>query len=111
MDLENTQATFFPDRLMGSTKVLLHKVFFDLLFYTGRLGKEALPSLYHDSFTMKCSLKAKTFVEIVFNEANKKFKSAIHLLPMTPVSSFEHYLYIIFFLSLVVSFDANGRNN
>ena len=85
MDLEKSYISYFLPRLAdGSTKVLLHNVFFGLLFYTGRLGKEALPSLCHDAFTMKCSLNAKTFVEIVFNEANKNFTSAIHLLPMTP---------------------------
>ena len=56
----------------GNTEILQHKVFFDLLFYTGRCGKEGLRKLKKDSFQIKTSAGGFEYYEVTFNEVTKK---------------------------------------
>ena len=43
MDIEKLYSGYFlPGLADGNTEVLLHKVFFDLVYHTGRRGKEGL---------------------------------------------------------------------
>ena len=54
------------------TEILLHKVFFDIMYYTGRRGKEGLRSLTKESFQLKTSANGHQYIEITFNEKTKK---------------------------------------
>ena len=42
-----------PGLAKADTEILQHKVFFDLLYYTGHHGKEGLRKLKKDSFEIK----------------------------------------------------------
>ena len=55
-----------------NTEILLHKVFFDVMYYTGRRGKEGLRNLTKESFMVKTGPDNKQFIEITFNEKSKK---------------------------------------
>ena len=55
-----------------NTEVFLHKVFFDIMYYTGRRGKEGLRKLSKRSFEVKKGLAGQEFIEITFNEKTKK---------------------------------------
>ena len=63
---------FIPGLAKGNTEILMHKVFFDIMFYTGRRGKEGLRSLQKDSFEIKKSADGCESLEITFNEVTKK---------------------------------------
>ena len=63
---------FIPGLANGNTEILLHKVFFDIMFYTGRRGKEGLRNLQKDSFEIKKSADGREYLEITFNEVTKK---------------------------------------
>ena len=54
------------------TEILLHKVFFDIMYYTGRRGKEGLRNLCKSSFKVDKTADEKEFIEITFNEKTKK---------------------------------------
>ena len=93
-----------------NTKILLHKVFFDILYYTGRRAKEGFRELSKNSFEIKKGSNGLEFVEITFNEKTKKnqgsnnstSKNALHNdhhiisvmpgNPLCPVQSFKAYL-------------------
>ena len=73
MDLEKLYSGYFlPGLADGNTEVLLHKVFFDLLYHTGRRGKEGLRYLKRSSFEVKKNPAGRRYIEITFNEATKK---------------------------------------
>ena len=54
------------------TEVLPHEVFFDIMYYTGRRGKEGLRNLTKTSFAVKSGPDIKDYIEITFNEKSKK---------------------------------------
>ena len=110
LDMEKLYTAYFlPGLAEGNTEVLLHKVFFDLLFHTGRRGKEGLRYLKKDSFKIKTSTAGTRYVEITFNEATKKNQGGdlkadnfhnnhaiIKEQPnddLCPVNSFDHYMH------------------
>ena len=50
-DMENMFKNYFtPGLVTFNAKVLLQKVFFDIMYYTGRRGKEGLHELDKNSF-------------------------------------------------------------
>ena len=55
-----------------NTVILMHKVFFDVMYYTGRRAKRGLRSLTKNSFAVKTAPDGKEFIEITFNERTKK---------------------------------------
>ena len=54
------------------TEVLLHKVFFDILYYTGCRGKEGLRALDKKLFDVRKGPDGKEYFVITFNEKTKK---------------------------------------
>ena len=73
-DLEKLFNEYFPKAAGDdlNTEVLLHKIFFDIMYYTGRRGKEGLRSLDKNSFVVKSGGDGMEFIEITFNEKTKK---------------------------------------
>ena len=67
---------FIPGLERGDTEVLMHKVFFDICYYTGRHGKEGLKALTKHSFELKEPADWREFIEIEinFNETTNKKK-------------------------------------
>ena len=63
---------FIPGLEKGDTEVLMHKIFFDIMYHTGRRGKEGLHALTKDSLELKTSSDGLEHVEITFNEVTKK---------------------------------------
>ena len=96
-----------------NTQVLLHKVFFDIVHYTGHHAKEGLRELSKKSFDIKTGSDGLEYVEITFNEKTKKnqgsdnstSKRALHdnhhiisAMPgniLCPVESFKCYLALL----------------
>ena len=72
--LRNYTIYFLPRLATGNTEVLQHKVFFDLLYHTGHIGKEGLRALKKTSFDIKVGSNGQCYIEINFNEATKKSK-------------------------------------
>ena len=54
------------------TEILLHKVFFDIMYYTGRRGKEGLRNLCKSSFKVDKTADGKEFIELTFNEKQRR---------------------------------------
>ena len=95
------------------TEILLHKVFFDIMYYTGHRGKEGLRNLSKDSFCIKRSAEGKDYIEITFNEKMKKNQgdsmsvsaNALHNnhhiitkipnSPLCPVESYKRYVSLV----------------
>ena len=73
-DIENLFKNYFPKTIGDhlDTEVLLHKVFFDIMYYTGRRGKEGLRNLTKESFLIKKAGDGKQYIEITFNEKKQK---------------------------------------
>ena len=72
-DLEKLYKYYFiPSLEEGNTEVLLHKVFFDIMFFTSRCGKEGLRQLDKDSFEVRKSADGQEYIEITFNKVTKK---------------------------------------
>ena len=100
---------FIPGLEEGNTEVLLHKIFFDLMFHTGRRAKEGLQNLTKYSFDVK-KANDKEYIQINFNEVTKKNQgdsasSALNTLHndhaiivaqkdsvLCPVNCFKHYI-------------------
>ena len=96
-----------------NTEVLLHKVFFDIMYYTGRRGKEGLRNLTKESFAVKIGADNKEFIEITFNEKSKKNQgdsmsaaanalhndhhviTAIEGSDLCPVESYKRYMSVL----------------
>ena len=55
-----------------NTQVSLYKVFFDILYYTGRRGKEGLRAMDKKSFDVQVGPDGKESFVITFNEKTKK---------------------------------------
>ena len=68
-DLNKLFEQYFPWTLGDflDTEVLLHKVFFDIMYYTGHHGKEGLWDLSKNSFVIKEDANWKEFIDITFN--------------------------------------------
>ena len=72
-DLEKLFKNYFIPQLQKmDTKILLQKVFFDIVYYTGCRGKEGLRSLDKKSFEIKTGTDGLDFIELTFNEKTKK---------------------------------------
>ena len=110
-DLEKLYDDYFtPGLENANTEVLLHKVFFDIMYFMGRQAKEGLRNLTKESFGLKKSANGSEYIEINFNETTKKNQgdstsSATENLHNNhaiiaeqegdvrcPVNSFKHYL-------------------
>ena len=96
-----------------NTKILLHKVFFDIIYYTGRRGKEGLRNLNKKSFQISTGADNIEFIKITFNEKTKKNQgdstssgadslhndhhviTAIPDNPLCPVESFKRYMSLL----------------
>ena len=104
---------FKPGMEVTNTQVLVHKVFFDIVYYTGRCAKEGLRELTKNSFDVKNGSDGLEYIEITFNEKTKKnqgadnstSKRALHNdhhivseLPgniLCPVKSFKTYISLL----------------
>ena len=72
-DVEKLFQTYFlPGIKSGDTEVLLHKTLFDILYYTGRRGKEGLRHLTKSSFKIKTASDGVEYIQMTFNEKTKK---------------------------------------
>ena len=72
-DLEKLYNCYFtPGLHAGNTEILMHKVFIDIMYHTGRRAKEGLGSLTKNSFDLKLTPEGKEYTEINFNETTKK---------------------------------------
>ena len=73
-DLQRIFNEYLPKTLGENidTEVLLHKVFFNTMYYTSQYGKEGLRKLPKNSFAVKTGLIGQKFIEITFNEKTKK---------------------------------------
>ena len=110
-DLQKLNHEYFIQGLEnGNMEVLLHKVFFDFMYHTGRRGKKGLRSLTKKSFDVKKGADGVEFIEINFNEVTKKnqgdaLSSGLDSLHnnhaiitaqegniLDPVTRFKHYL-------------------
>ena len=114
-DVEKLFWEYFPKCLGDKidTEILLHKVFWDIMYYTGCRGKEGLRRLSKNSFSIKKSHTGTEYIEITFNEKTKKNQgdtlstvaNALHNdhhvitemrnSPLCPVSSFKMYLDLL----------------
>lgn len=55
-----------------NSQILQEKVFFDLIYHTGRRGKEGLRSLTKSSFNLKQTPEGREYIELAFNPVTKK---------------------------------------
>ena len=114
-DVQKLFNDYFPLAIADTlnTEILLHKVFFDIMYYTGHRGKEGLRSLTKSSFIVKESANGKEFIEITFNEKTKKNQgdsmsaaanalhndhhviTAIENSPLCPVESYKRYVHLL----------------
>ena len=114
-DVEKLYDQYFPRAVADTvdTEILLHKIFWDIMYYTGRRGKEGLRSLEKDSFVIKNSPDQSEFIEITFNEKTKKNQgdslsatgnalhndhhiiTAIPNSPLCPVETFKRYMDLL----------------
>lgn len=104
---------FIPGLAAKNTEVLQHKVFFDMVYYLGRRGKEGLRELQKDWFESKFTKDGIEYIQIKVNEVTKKNQgdrtstrmNAVHndnniMLAMPgsdhcPVNSFHHYIGLL----------------
>ena len=72
-DLERLYNNYFiPGLSEANTEVLLHKVFFDIMYHMGHRAKEGLHNLTKDSFSLKTSADGQDYIKINFNKMTKK---------------------------------------
>lgn len=108
-DLDKLYNTYFKNGLsVSNSQILQEKVFFDLIYHTGRRGKEGLRALMKDSFVLKETPNGGQYIELSFNPVRKKNQGdeasssyAFHnekpiILEQEdnfncPVNSFKHY--------------------
>ena len=60
-----------PGVRSSNTEVLLHKTFFDIIYYTGHRGKEGLRNLKKSSFEIKIGPDGNEYIEMTYNEKTK----------------------------------------
>lgn len=114
MDLDKLYDTYFiPGLTAGNVEILQHKVFFDLLYYTSRRGKEGLRNLKKEYFELKTTADGLEYIELLVNEVTKKNQgdntstrlnnihndeNVIFFQPgsdRSPVNSFKHYTSLL----------------
>jgi integrase len=109
-DLEKLYSNYFA-KYESDAVVLLHKVFFDIMYYTGRRGREGLRELEQTHFSVLVNAKGEEYVQIKINEKTKRDQGdsmsnnsiydvkGILLqqagLPTCPVKSFKLYQSLI----------------
>ena len=72
-DLEKLFDSYFlPGVQNCNMEILLHKIFFDIVYYTGRRGKEGLRNLTKDSFELKVASDGVEYLQMMYNEKTKK---------------------------------------
>ena len=72
-DLEKLFKSYFTAGVENcDTKILMEKVFFDIVYYTGRRGKEGLRALSKTSFDIKIGSDGLEYIELNFNEKTKR---------------------------------------
>ena len=72
-DLQKLFKTYFTPAMQHlDTNILVQKVFFDIVYYTGRRGKEGLRDLDKNSFEIKTGSDGLDYIELTFNEKSKK---------------------------------------
>lgn len=72
-DLEKLYENYFlPGLQAENTEVLQHKVFFDLMYYTARRGRQGLRGLRKEWFELKKTAEGREYIEITINETTKK---------------------------------------
>lgn len=113
-DLEKLYNEYFePGLADGNVEVLQHKVFFDLLYYTSRRGKEGLRKLKKEYFVLKKTPEDLQYIELIVNEVTKKNQGDVCSTrmnnvhndenvifaqpdsPRCPVNSFIHYMNLL----------------
>lgn len=78
-DLEKLYEEYFlPGLADENVEILQHKVFFDLLYFTSRRGKEGLRKLKKEYFEVKETPEGLEYIELVVNEVTKKIKEMPH---------------------------------
>lgn len=65
---------YFVPHWSNDPKCLQHKIFFDLVYFMGRRGKEKLRELKKEWFVFKKDGAGAEYVELIINEATKKSK-------------------------------------
>lgn len=63
---------FIPGVQRGDTEILQQKVCFDLIYYTGRRGKEGLRAIQKNYFEVKTNAEGIEYIEVVVNEKSKR---------------------------------------
>ena len=72
-DLEKLFKNYFtPAMETLDTYILVQKIFFDIVYYTGQRGKEGLRDLNKKSFEIKTGSDGLDYIELTFNEKTKK---------------------------------------
>ena len=72
-DLEKLFKSYFTPAIQTlDTYVLVQKIFFDIVYYTGHRGKEGLRDLNKKSFEIKTGSDGLDYIELTFNEKTKK---------------------------------------
>ena len=72
-DLEKLFKSYFTPAMQTlDTYMLVQKIFFDIVYYTGRRGKEGLRDLNKKSFEIKTGSDGLDYIELTFNEKTKK---------------------------------------
>lgn len=113
-DLEKLYNEYFlPGLADGDVEILQQKVFFDLVYYTSRRGKEGLRQLKKEYFVFKETPEGLEYIELIVNEVTKKNQGdqcstrlnnvhndekVIFAQPGSdrcPVNSFKHYLKLL----------------
>ena len=113
-DLEKLYEHYLiPGLSEGNVEILQHKVFFDLLYFNGRQGKEGLRELNKDSFQVKTSSDGKEYLVVTNSETTKKnqgheMSTSANLLHndrniiiaqpgnvRCPLNSFKHYIEML----------------
>lgn len=66
------QEYFIPGLMAGNSEILLHKVFFDIVYFMSRRAKEGLRKLRKDSFEFLTTPDGVEYIQIKYNEVTKK---------------------------------------
>ena len=96
-DVEKLFGEYFPQCVSDNinTEVLLCKVFWDIMYYTGHRGKEGLRKLSKNSFAIKKSPTGSEFIEITFNEKTKKNQGDSLSISANTLHNHHHVITVI----------------
>ena len=56
---------------LNDPETLIHKIYLDISFYTGRYGREGLRKLRKDSFEIKTNAEGRKYMIMTQKEENK----------------------------------------